>query len=237
FNATGNQDYSQDEIRIWIDYNKNGSFEDDGEFVFVTSGATPWNGNFTVPGDVESGIARMRVRLTLGSGGTSCQSSSYGQTIDLMVNIQGIEGCTGISNNIVAQILDANSNSISLGAQGVTGTAQNINYQWQQNIEGTNIWENIENANSINKTIAVTSPIGQTINYRLKVTCLISDEIYFSNVISYEIIPYYCVAGATSTQYYKINNVTFAEINNDSTSTSGYEDFTDIVTNVQVGNT
>jgi hypothetical protein len=237
FSAIGSLDYPQDELRVWIDYNKNGSFEDEGELVLVTSGASPWNGNITIPGNVESGIARMRVRLTYGSGGTSCQSSSYGQTIDLMVNIQEIEGCIGISNNIVAQILDVNSNSISLGAEGVAGTPQSINYQWQQNIEGTNTWENIENANSINKTIAVTSPIGQTINYRLKVTCLITEEEHFSNVISYEVIPYYCAAGATSTQFHKINNVTFAGINNNSTSTAGYEDFTNIVTDLQTGNT
>src|SRR5690606_25615195 len=186
FNATGNQDYSQDEIRIWIDYNKNGSFEDDGEFVFVTSGATPWNGNFTVPGDVESGIARMRVRLTLGSGGTSCQSSSYGQTIDLMVNIQEIEGCTGISNNIVAQTLDANSSTIGLKAEGVAGTTQTISYQWQQSFEESNEWLDIENANSLHSTVAIVGSIGQTINYRLKVTCLISDEEHFSNVVPYE---------------------------------------------------
>src|SRR5690606_15010256 len=60
---------------------------------------------------------------------------------------------------------------------------------------------------------------------------------HFSNVISYEVIPYYCAAGATSTQYHKINNVTFAGINNNSTSTAGYEDFTNIVTDLQTGNT
>src|SRR5690606_31173820 len=188
-------------------------------------------------GDVESGIARMRVRLTLGSGGTSCQSSSYGQTIDLMVNIQGIEGCTGISNNIVAQILDANSNSISLGAQGVTGTAQNINYQWQQNIDGKSEWEDLENANELTSLVAISGSIGQTINYRLKVTCLETQEEHFSNVVSYELIPHYCVAGVISTQYHKIDNVTLAGLNKNSTSTSGYEDFTHIITDVQLGGT
>ncbi|WP_234110901.1 beta strand repeat-containing protein [Chryseobacterium sp. R2A-55] len=42
----------------------------------------------------------------------------------------------------------------------------------------------------------------------------------------------YCTAGATSTSFEKISNVTFGTINNNSTSTAGYEDFTAISTNV-----
>lgn len=38
----------------------------------------------------------------------------------------------------------------------------------------------------------------------------------------------YCPAGATSTSFEKISNVTFATINNNSTSTAGYEDFTSV---------
>ena len=49
--------------------------------------------------------------------------------------------------------------------------------------------------------------------------------------------PSYCTAGATSTSYEKISNVTFADINKSSTSTAGYEDFTSVVGNVIKGNT
>ncbi|WP_312765753.1 GEVED domain-containing protein [Epilithonimonas sp.] len=47
----------------------------------------------------------------------------------------------------------------------------------------------------------------------------------------------YCTAGATSTSFEKISNVTFANINNNSTSTAGYENFTSIVGNVTAGST
>lgn len=47
--------------------------------------------------------------------------------------------------------------------------------------------------------------------------------------------PSYCTAGATSTSFEKISNVTFANINNNSTSTAGYEDFTAVVGNVIKG--
>ncbi len=47
----------------------------------------------------------------------------------------------------------------------------------------------------------------------------------------------YCTAGATSTSFEKISNVTFANINNNSTSTAGYEDFTTVTGNVNAGQT
>lgn len=47
----------------------------------------------------------------------------------------------------------------------------------------------------------------------------------------------YCTAGASSTSYEKISNVTFAGINNNSTSTAGYEDFTTVIGNVTAGQT
>ena len=47
----------------------------------------------------------------------------------------------------------------------------------------------------------------------------------------------YCTAAATSTSFEKIGNVTFSDINNSSTATAGYEDFTAIVGNVNVNST
>ena len=49
--------------------------------------------------------------------------------------------------------------------------------------------------------------------------------------------PTYCTAGATSTSFEKISNVTFANLNNSSTSTAGYEDFTSKTVNVAKGET
>ena len=49
--------------------------------------------------------------------------------------------------------------------------------------------------------------------------------------------PTYCTAGATSTSFEKISNVTFANINNNSTATAGYEDFTSVVGEVTAGST
>lgn len=47
----------------------------------------------------------------------------------------------------------------------------------------------------------------------------------------------YCPAGSLSTNYERITNVTFADINNDSEGTEGYEDFTTVEGNVTAGET
>src|SRR5690606_29189408 len=47
----------------------------------------------------------------------------------------------------------------------------------------------------------------------------------------------YCAAGATNTGFEKISNVTFVDINNPSTSTAGYENFTSVSTDVTQGET
>lgn len=47
----------------------------------------------------------------------------------------------------------------------------------------------------------------------------------------------YCEAGAVAEEFEKITNVTFADIDNASTSTAGYEDFTSVIGNVQRGET
>jgi len=45
----------------------------------------------------------------------------------------------------------------------------------------------------------------------------------------------YCTAGATSTSFEKISNVTIGSINNNSSATAGYENFTAINTNITAG--
>src|SRR5690606_6711171 len=143
FTATGSENYSDDRISVWVDFNLNGSFDDEGELLFTTAGASLWTSNITIPGDISSGVVPMRVRLTYGQNVTSCQSSYNGQTIDLMVNLHEIEGCSGISDYIIASISNLNENQITLTAQGALGNSQNISYQWQQNIQGTPTWEDI----------------------------------------------------------------------------------------------
>ena len=68
---------------IWIDYNKNGTFETSEK---VASGSSSSSGNlsstFTVPTTASAGNTRMRVQMKYGSTSTACETFSYGEVED-----------------------------------------------------------------------------------------------------------------------------------------------------------
>jgi bacillolysin len=76
-------------VKVYIDYNQNGSFTDAGENVVsgTVSSATAASGAFTVPSTAKTGKTRMRVVLSDNAATTSCGSYSYGETEDYSVNI------------------------------------------------------------------------------------------------------------------------------------------------------
>lgn len=94
FTATfsGNS-YTTDQVIVWIDYNKDGDFDDAGERVLITpTKRSPWTGNITIPANVSAGQTRMRVRLhdtdtTFSPNATPCGNSGYGQVEDYTLNI------------------------------------------------------------------------------------------------------------------------------------------------------
>ena len=83
---TNPQAYSTDIAGVWIDWNKNESFDDAGEFFTTTSaGGATFTANITVPADAATGATRMRVRLQYGGTLASCGTTSYGEVEDYTV--------------------------------------------------------------------------------------------------------------------------------------------------------
>ncbi|OWP87739.1 hypothetical protein BWK60_02040 [Flavobacterium covae] len=82
---------------VWIDYNKNGTFESTEK---VTTGSSSSSGNltgtFTVPTTALAGETRMRVQMKYGSTSTACETFSYGEVEDYTVNI-GAAAIAGIT--------------------------------------------------------------------------------------------------------------------------------------------
>ncbi|WP_282030273.1 GEVED domain-containing protein [Winogradskyella eximia] len=76
---------------VWIDYNKDGDFEDTDEQVW-TQGATkntPVMGSFTIPASSISGETRMRVSMKYNAIPASCENFTYGEVEDYTVNLVG----------------------------------------------------------------------------------------------------------------------------------------------------
>ena len=76
---------------------------------------------------------------------------------------------------------------------------------------------------------------GTAYEVQVAAVCSGTTGSYSASVNFTTTVPTYCTAGATSTSFEKIGNVTVANINNNSTSTAGYEDFTTVVGNVTKG--
>ncbi|QOW11499.1 T9SS type A sorting domain-containing protein [Kaistella flava (ex Peng et al. 2021)] len=103
FTATSNSSYATDEIRVWIDFNGDKDFDDEGEFVLQSDlHKSPWTGSITIPEDAKSGPTRMRVRLQDSSYNPNngpCGNSQYGQVEDYTIEINGL--AVGESGNKV----------------------------------------------------------------------------------------------------------------------------------------
>ncbi len=83
FGSSGYTEY----WKVWIDFNKNGSFVDPGEEVFSGSGRSAVTGNITIPTGVSTGDTRMRVSMKYGGTPTPCEIFTYGEVEDYTVRI------------------------------------------------------------------------------------------------------------------------------------------------------
>ena len=85
---------------VWIDYNNDADFNDNGEQVWTQAVTTntPVSGTFTVPTNISYGQAtRMRVSLKYNGIPTACESFDYGEVEDYTVNL-AYDGLLYINN-------------------------------------------------------------------------------------------------------------------------------------------
>lgn len=72
----------------WIDFNQDGDFYDNYEFVAYGAGATSINGGITIPAGIPNGTCTMRVSAKLGGYATDpCGTFLYGETEDYCVTV------------------------------------------------------------------------------------------------------------------------------------------------------
>ncbi|NJL74260.1 MAG: hypothetical protein HC892_03665 [Saprospiraceae bacterium] len=77
--------------RVWIDFNQDNDFDDQGEQVIQrsTGNRTSVTAAFSVPNGALAGFTRMRVSMASDGFATSCQTNSLGEVEDYTVNIKG----------------------------------------------------------------------------------------------------------------------------------------------------
>ncbi|PKH51994.1 hypothetical protein CXF68_15425 [Tenacibaculum sp. Bg11-29] len=89
--------------KVWIDFNKNGIFENNEEVVSgSSSSAGNLSYNFSIPNAALTGKTRMRVSMKWNAAPTACEAFSYGEVEDYSVNI----GVSAKGSNNYKTIID-----------------------------------------------------------------------------------------------------------------------------------
>ena len=86
---------------IWIDYNRDGDFNDAGEEIASGSSSSSdiLSATFTTPATFSSGTTKMRVTMKYNSAATSCETFTYGEVEDYAVNLSGTTAYATKSSN------------------------------------------------------------------------------------------------------------------------------------------
>ena len=87
--TNGNPIWTADQCGIWVDWNLDEDFTNDGTITVSGSpGVGPYTANITVPDDAEGGPTRMRVRIVYATTPTPCGTSTYGECEDYTLDVQ-----------------------------------------------------------------------------------------------------------------------------------------------------
>ena len=124
-------------LKVWIDYNRNGNFEEPDEIAFQTSIPAPLlgtesitsTGNINVPATAGEGLTRMRVALKRGAYPTPCEIIPFGEVEDYTVNL--------ISGGPICSI-NASITNISCQDNGTVTDPSDDTYGFQLSVAGNN---------------------------------------------------------------------------------------------------
>lgn len=178
------------------------------------------------------------------TNGTPLEATTVLTTATYYVSqtIDGIESARTAVSATIIQLGNAVS-SAAVGNPGayfflnvpITGVTSNLTYQWQKFTNDS--WQDILDAETAPSTymLSESGALGTVTDYRLQVTNTVTGGICYSGTVSHTLGLVYCEAGSNNTEILRILNFTLGDINNNSTSLSGYEDFSTLSTNVVRG--
>ncbi|MCK9400807.1 MAG: carboxypeptidase-like regulatory domain-containing protein, partial [Bacteroidales bacterium] len=87
--TNGNPIWTADQCGIWVDWNLDEDFTNDGNITVSGSpGVGPYTANILVPDDAEGGPTRIRIRIVYAETPTPCGTSFYGECEDYTLDVQ-----------------------------------------------------------------------------------------------------------------------------------------------------
>jgi hypothetical protein len=175
-------------VWVWIDWNHNGDFSDEGEAYEIGQGvSTTVSTSIEVPVDAYKGTIRMRVTEEWDNDPEPCGGGQYGETEDYTLNV--IDACTAPEIQATDFTLGTiTSNTIEInwtsGAQDVLVAAKQNETISSQPVSGMSYTANSifgTSGTEISDGYVVFKGVGETIN----VTGLSDTTVYFFKVYTY----------------------------------------------------
>ncbi|MFD2999073.1 M4 family metallopeptidase [Pontibacter toksunensis] len=216
--------------KVWIDYNKDGNFEDAGELVYDAGklNATAVSGNITVS-SAASGTTRMRVSMKYNGAQTVCETFNYGEVEDYAVSFTAPATCA-VPASLAATNITASSASLSWAA--VSGASS---YSVRFRIVGTTTWS----SSTLTGTSANATGLAAAKQYEFQVssTCSSGTSAFSASktFTTGAAVVSYCASKGGNASYEWIDLVEFGGFKNVTGNDGGYKDFTSLTANVARG--
>lgn len=177
-------------VKIWVDWNHDGDFDDAGENVYSSGGyVASFSGSFTVPLNALVGYTRMRVKADYNSTApTTCGNVTNGETEDYAFYAIAQPACAGVpapgnTNAVLSSFCVSGSTNLSVDNNYISSSG--ITYQWQSSTNGT-VWSDVQSATSYTLTTPVLT---QTTSFRLRVRCAAGPDTAYSTAKAITINP------------------------------------------------
>ena len=218
--------------KVWIDYNKDGDFDDSGELVYNagTLSKTTRTGTISVPATA-SGTTRMRVSMKYNGAQTSCETFSYGEVEDYTVNIGGGGTVTcGVPASLSASNVGANAATLNWGA-----VSNATSYKVQYRVTGSSTWT----ATTSSSTSVSVTGLAAASKYEFQVAGVCSGGTSaFSASATFTTASAsltYCASNGKSTSDEWIDYVSFGGMERTSSADGGYYNGTSQTANATAG--
>ncbi len=229
-------------FKVFIDFNQDGDFDDNGETVFEEATYTSISSLISIPTTATLGSTRMRVSMRWNTAPTSCGTHPYGEVEDYTIELIEGSGCSvGASCDdgdecTINDVYDSDCNC--------SGTFQDT--------DGDGICDaNDDTAGDCSAGASCNDGDECTINdvYDSDCNCAGTFQDSDSDDICDAIDPCpndpnnacitqdYCAASATNTNYEFIEKVVIGSISNTSGDDGGYGDYTNLSTTHDLGET
>ena len=222
----------------WIDYNKDGDFDDAGEQIWsrAATTASPVSGSFTVPAGAVDGSTRLRVSMKYSAIPAACETFTYGEVEDYTVIMGAGQPDT-----------EPPTAPANLAASNITQTSVDLSWTASTDnvgVTGYDVYKDGILWGTVTSTIATVTGLSPETQYSFYVIAkdAAGNISPSSNVVTATTLPVvvtYCSSGGTSAAYEWIQRVVLGNIDNPSSNNGGYYDYTGLSTilTISTGNT